>query len=48
MLLQRDSSLPAQAETVAGDAKRAKAPDLAAIKKQIEYYFSDQNLKGDK
>jgi hypothetical protein len=32
----------------AGDAKKAKTPDLAAIKKQIEYYFSDQNLKGDK
>merc|ERR1719460_1127138 len=31
-----------------GDAKKAKTVDLAAIKKQIEYYFSDQNLKGDK
>merc|ERR1719238_565703 len=36
------------ASAVAGDAKKAKTPDMAAIKKQIEYYFSDQNLKGDK
>jgi len=35
-------------DAAAGDAKKAKIPDLAAIKKQIEYYFSDQNLKGDK
>merc|ERR1719271_1607989 len=35
-------------DAAAGDAKKAKIPDLAAIKKQVEYYFSDQNLKGDK
>jgi len=27
---------------------RSTAPDPAAVKKQVEYYFSDQNLKHDK
>jgi hypothetical protein len=43
-----DATKRPASEAVAGDAKKAKTPDLAAIKKQIEYYFSDQNLKGDK
>jgi len=32
------------------EAKRLKPtpPDLAAVKKQVEYYFSDENLKFDK
>merc|ERR1719424_12156 len=32
----------------ANDGKKAKTVDMAAIKKQIEYYFSDGNLKTDK
>jgi hypothetical protein len=32
----------------AGEAKKAKTVDMAAIRKQIEYYFSDANLKTDK
>jgi len=43
-----DATKRPASDAVAGDAKKAKTPDMAAIKKQIEYYFSDQNLKGDK
>jgi hypothetical protein len=43
-----DATKRPASDAVAPDAKKAKTPDLAVIKKQIEYYFSDQNLKGDK